>query len=267
MPVMVMGVDNVVGRRAVDLLRARGGEVRVFVEAPDPVGGPTGGEEDPATYRALGCKVAHGFLTDEAHVETALEQVHTVLLLTGRPTGDPDEHLEATATVIGAAIGAGCRRIVVLSDLAAADPAGNPWLEALAETEGMAQDAPMESVVLRSALLYGHDDPQTRALAAGVPAAAAGGRHWPVAADDVAMAAVLADAERDLDSALHVVVDLAGPEAMDLPEIAARLAEVVAPAPDVALPDHAVDLLARTIERPDGAVGVGGAALADLPAG
>ena len=33
MPVMVTGVENVVGRRAVDLLVAKGGEVRVFVQA------------------------------------------------------------------------------------------------------------------------------------------------------------------------------------------------------------------------------------------
>ena len=266
MPVMVVGVDNVIGRRAVQLLRSRGGEIRVFVEAPDPAGPDIAGAPDPEEWRAMGCKVAHGFLTDEAHVETALEQVHTVLLLLGRPTDDPDEHLERAATVTSAAIGAGCRRVVVLSDLAVAEAADNPWLAALAEVEEMAQDAPMESVVLRAALTYGHDDPLTGALAATVPSTARDGQHWPLQAHDVAMAAVLADAERQLDTSLHVVVDLAGPDQMSTTALGEALAGVVAPTPEVTLPAHAVELLARRVDRPAGAVGVGGAAVADLAA-
>ncbi|AXV08391.1 NAD-dependent epimerase/dehydratase [Euzebya pacifica] len=266
MPVMVVGVENVVGRRAVELLVPRGGEVRVFVQAAAPDGG---GEErlaDPDTFRAMGCKVAHGFLDDEAHLETALEQVHTVLLLAGRPTDDPDVHLDRVATVISAAIGAGCRRLVLLSDLAASEPGDNAWLEALAEAESLAADAPMESVVLRSALLYGHDDPLTVALAAGAAGEGAPGAHWPIAADDVAMAAVLADAERELDTSLHVVVDVAGPVRVTTAELVGALADVVPAADGEPLPPAALDLVHRVVERPDNALGVSGAMLEDFSA-
>lgn len=271
MPVMVVGVENVVGDAAVRLLASKGGEVRVFVRAPDPALDASGQDEedtrDPQTYRDLGCKVAHGFLDDEAHVETALEQVHTVLLLHGRPTDDPDAYLDEAATVIGAAIGAGCRRLVLLSDAAVADPAGNPWLEALAEAEEMAADAPLESVVLRAGLIYGHGDPLTTALAAGAAGPDPAGSHWPIAARDVAVAAVLADDNRDLDSALHVVLDLAGPEQASTADLASRLREVVAAAPGADLPAAALDLVGREIDRPDGALGATGAVLADFAAG
>ena len=79
--------------------------------------------------RGMRCKVAHGFADDEGHMETALEQVHTVLHLMGRPGDDPDAYVERTATVISAAIGAGCKRLVILSDLAAEQAPGQPLAE------------------------------------------------------------------------------------------------------------------------------------------
>lgn len=265
MPVMVVGVENVVGDAAVRLLTSRGGEVRVFVRAATP-GLEDEATRDPQPYRDLGCKVAHGFLDDEAHVETALEQVHTVLLLLGRPTDDPDAYLDQAATVIGAAIGAGCRRLVLLSDAAVVDPRDNAWLEALAEAEEMAADAPLESVVLRAGLIYGRDDPLTTALAAGAAGADPAGAHWPVSANDVAVAAVMADDERDLDSSLHVVLDLAGPERMPTAAIVDRLQGAVPAVPGAELPTAALEILTRDVERPDDALGATGAVLADFSA-
>ncbi|HUG83251.1 MAG TPA: NAD(P)H-binding protein [Euzebya sp.] len=255
---MVTGVDNAVGRHAVRLLAATAGEVRAFVQA---VPG-----EDPeglalvARLRAMGCKVAHGFLDDEAHVETALEQVHTVLHVLGRPTDDPDSYLEQTATVIGSAIGAGCRRLVLLSDVALSSPTpsdltGNAWLAALREAEEMAAAAPLESVVLRCAVVHGAGDVLTTSLASGVLGPQPDGAHWPVAAVDVATTAVLADAERELDTDLHVVVALAGPQRLCTADLAQALQRVVGAGAGEALPAHARDLLLATIERPAGALG------------
>lgn len=265
MPVMVTGVDNAVGARAVRLLAARAGEVRAFVQAGVP------GHEALAEHlRGLRCKVAHGDLDDEAHVETALEQVHTVLHLLGRPTDDPEAHLDRTATVVGAAIGAGCRRIVLLSDLAVglpttpperADLAGNAWLAALAEAEGLVADAPLEGLVLRCAVIHGPDDPLTTALAAGALGPDPAGAHWPVAAVDVAATAVLADAERDLDTSLHVVVEVAGPVRYTTAAYVDALRGLVAAGPGDSLPGHAVQLLTAVVERPEGALGTAGTAL------
>ncbi|CAN5379256.1 NAD(P)H-binding protein [soil metagenome] len=256
---MVTGSDNPVGRRAAQMLAAQGGEVRAFVQVPPGAGASgTTAEDDPTTtmLRGLRCKVARGHLDDEAHVETALEQVHTVLHLLGRPTDDPDAYLERTATVIGAAIGAGCRRLVLLSDLAVGGSAdGNAWIKALTEAEAMASDAPMESVVLRCAVVHGRDDVQSTAIAAGALGPDPAGAHWPVSAGDVATAAVLADAERDLDSSLHVVVSLVGPVRMATAEYAAALRDLIPAGEGDRLPDHALDLLTRTIEAPLDAMG------------
>lgn len=269
MPVMVTGTDNPIGYHAVRLLAGRGGEVRVFVQTGDdgiaPAADPPGGASTIQTYRGWGCKVAVGFLDDEAHVETALEQVHTVLHLLGRPTDDPAVYLERTATVIGAAIGAGCRRLVLASDLAADQPGDNPWLRALAEAEDMAADAPLESVVLRCAVVHEARDPLTTALAAGGLGPDPDGSHWPVAATDVAMTAVLADAERNIDTRLHVVVPLTGPERMSTAAYVEALAQHLPAAPGDDLPPEARELMARTIDRPPDALGLGGRRLADGP--
>ncbi len=274
MPVMVTGVDTSAGRHAVRLLAGRGGEVRVFVEVTED---PEEGEALAAGYREMGCKVAHGHLDDEAHVETALEQVHTVMHLLGRPTDDPDAYVERTATVLSGAIGAGCRRLVLLSDLAVTDPGDNVWLQALAEAEEMAEDAPLESVVLRCATMHGTHDALTTAIAAGGLGPDPAGAHWPVAAVDVATTAVLADAERDLDTGLHVVVSLTGPQRMTTADYAAALSTALAaesgdplpaesgdPLPAESgdpLPDAAVELLSRVVERPEDALGSNGRSL------
>jgi uncharacterized protein YbjT (DUF2867 family) len=260
-PVLVTGAATAVGRHAVRLLAGTGGEVRVFLQL-DAGGGGTA-EALAARYREVGCKVALGDLDDEAHVESALEQVHTLLHLLGRPTDDPAAHLDRTATVVSAAIGAGCRRLVVLSDLAAADPAGNPWLEALAQAEDLVADAPMERVVLRAAVTHGEDDPLTVALAAGALGEAPPGAHWPVAAVDVATTAVLADRERDVDGSLHVVVAVAGPRRMTTADYVRALRAHVAAGPGDPLPAAARELMGRVVERPDDAVGIRGRSLDD----
>lgn len=271
MPVMVIGTDNAIGRRAATLLATpRSGEVRAFVQAAD--GPDVAGEALAAELRGMGCKVAHGWLDDEAHVETALEQVHTVLHLLGRPTDDPDAYLERTATVVGAAIGAGCRRLVLLSDLAVArleedglsgDLAGNAWLLALAEAEELAAAAPLESVVLRCATVHAPDDPLTSAVAAGALGLDPTGSHRPVAAGDVATTAVLADDARDLDSGLHVMVALAGPARLSTADYARALAAALPAAAGDPLPPAAAQLLLATIDPPRDALGRGGTALAD----
>ena len=78
----------------------------------------------------------------------------------------------------------------------------------------MAADAPMESVILRAALILDAADELTQFLAnltddAGVLPGT--GEHSPIPAGAVAATAVTADAERDVDTTLHVIVPMAGP--------------------------------------------------------
>lgn len=258
MPVLVVGAEGAVGGRAVDLLCLRRGETRVFLDRDRD------DAADPAPFRARGCKVARGSLEDEGHVESALEQVHTVLHLSGRPSDDPDTWLDRCATVVSGSIAAGCRRFVLLSDAAVPPGAGNPWLEALAEAEDMIADAPLESVVLRSALIYGPGDPHTVALAAGAAGVAPVGSHWPVHAHDVATIAVAVDDNRDLDTSLHVVVDVAGPRRLATAEILHHLSAAIPTAEGPPLPAAALELLSRDVPRPEGALGEQGTAIEDV---
>lgn len=246
MSVLVTGAEHPVGRHAVRRLLSTGDEVRVFLdlERPDPA--------DPDELRALGCKVAQGALDDEGHLETACAQTHTVFHLAAHPLERPAHLVEQAAAIVAAALGAGCRRLVFVSDLAATDPQGNPWLDALAQVEALLADLPLETVVLRCALTWDHHDPLVGALlAAGdVP----DGRHWPAWAGDVAAAAVAADREPAHADDLHVVAALSGPQRLTVAGLRDALRSRGPAAGPRDLPAHTRQWLARDIDRPDEAI-------------
>jgi len=270
MPVLVTGVEHAAGRLAVQRLAAGGGEVRVYCDLERDTA------VDPAPLRGLGCKVAQGALDDEGHLETAMEQVHTVFHLAPNLLDDPARLLDVAATVVAAAIGAGCRRLVLLSAIGTAAPSGNAYLEAVAQAEGLAAEAPLESIVFRAALTYGPDDLLTAALAAGAAAGALrhgppgpqadrpGGRHAPLWAGD--LAAALAQADRDRAAAgaeLHLVVPIAGPDSLEVAELVRALrGSPLAGRAGPPLPSHAAEYLTRDVIPPSDAIGRGGTALA-----
>lgn len=241
MPVMVTGAESAEGRATATWLRRSGGEVRVFVARA--------AAEEAEVLRSAGCKVARGDLDDEGHLETALEQVHTVVHLAGGPMTDPDAVLDDAATVLSAAMGAGCRRMMWASHLGADAPRGNAYLEACAETEALLDDAPLETIVVRRALTYGVGDVLTEALAAGaLPPEAAESTHSPLYAGDLAMVLAEADRVRGGVGDLSLTLALAGPTEV----LAGAFADLLA-APDrdprraPGLPFHVVDLLARDL--------------------
>lgn len=249
MPILITAAETAEGRATVRRLRRSRGEVRVFV-APDA------GDAAEA-FRKVGCKVARGTLDDEGHLETAAEQVHTVVHLGGGPMTPPDDVLDDAATVLSAAIGAGCRRMIWTSHLGAEDPLGNGYLQACAETEALLAEAPLETIVIRRALTYGPTDPLTTALAAGsTPAAAAESTHSPLYVDDLAMVITEADRVRGGVRDLALSMSLSGPMEILLGGFADLLSAPdrnVAAAP--ALPDEVVDLLARDLVVNDGLIG------------
>ncbi len=61
MPVIVIGADTATGRRVVEALRGREGEVRVFVTDP----------ADAKKFKVLGTKVAIGDVSDGSHIGDA----------------------------------------------------------------------------------------------------------------------------------------------------------------------------------------------------
>ena len=89
MPVIVVGAASPFGYQLVDALIATGGQVRVFLHAPDPI------LEGKRVHRALGGPV------DVERLEAACAQVHTLIHLTApfaeRSLADEAEALEVTA--------------------------------------------------------------------------------------------------------------------------------------------------------------------------
>ena len=258
MPVLVTGAESGLGLAVATALAASGGEVRAWlvqerrltnqevgrrVDAMAAAGG-VGAVDVGEHLRRLGCKVARGGIDDEGRLELAMEQAHTVMHCWGGPLVDADDELDALAGVLSAALGAGCRRFVWASHLGAAAEADHPYLVACAEAEALLAEATLESVAVRRSLTYGPDDPFTQHLAATPPERLPASRQAPLAMADLVAAFVEADRARGDVRDLSLVVSLAGPSRLPLPDLAARLRRPVG-ADAEPLPDGALELYAR----------------------
>lgn len=259
MPVLVVGAETAAGRAAVRALARGRGEVRAFADAAAT------DEDGAAALRALGAKVAVGDLDDEAHLEAAAEQVHTVVHLAADPFGRPTEQLDALATTLSAAIGAQCRRIVWATELAAVRPDGNTYLEALAAGADLLAGAPLEVVTLRCGLRYAPEDPGTLRLAADEPGGAdMAARHAPLHVRDLAEAVAAADRQRGTRSEVHLDVELVGPEELSLGAFRSALREGLPVAPSARpLPSVVADWLSRPATGGPQALGRSGTRLAE----
>lgn len=246
MPVLVTGAEAGLGRVVIARLLRTGGEVRAYL---DP---ERSSEAVVDGYRRAGLKVARGAADDEARLELALASVHTVVHAGGGPLEEPATVLDELASVVSAALGAGCRRLVWASHLGADADEPNAYLRACAEAEALLADAPMETVVVRRALTYGPNDVLTAVLAAGVPGARLQARHAPLYLDDLAAALLAADAERGRPGPEHLVVGMAGPEAVSLERLIGGLRAVLPGVPPVTAPPHLADVLSRDL-LPDSA--------------
>ncbi len=249
MPVLVTAAQTSVGRAVVRRLRSSGSQVRAFVDYRDT--------EAAEALRAAGCVVARGTLDDEGHLETALEQVHTVVHLGGDLMTPPETVVDDAATVVSAALGAGCRRLIWPSFLGAEAPAGNAYLEACVEVEHLLAEAPLESIVIRRGLTYGPRDPLTEALATGAaPRQGAEATHSPLYVDDLAMVVVEADRVRGSGGEIAVNVTVTGPTELLLGAFADLLTAPQPPArPAPALDLVVADLLSRDLVSDGGIVG------------
>lgn len=256
MPVLVTGAETGLGRMVIARLLRTGGEVRVYV---DPGTAPEAVVEG---YRRSGLKVARGAADDEGRLEVALASVHTVVHAAGGLLDDPSEVLDDLASVVSAALGAGCRRLVWASHLGADAREPNAYLRSCGEAEDLLADAPLETVVVRRALTYGPRDLLTAMLATGVPGANLQARHAPLYLDDLAAALLAADAERGRSGPDHLVVSMAGPDIVPLERFIGGLGAILPDAPSVAGPPHLADVLSRDLVPDAAALGRTGTPLA-----
>ncbi|MDQ3931465.1 MAG: NmrA family NAD(P)-binding protein [Actinomycetota bacterium] len=204
MPVLVTGPGSTLGLEVVRVLAAAGGEVRAFCDVTDIV----------QSLRGLGVFCAVGSLLDEGHLETAMEQVHTLVHLPVGPlAADSDLVVDQAATVVAAAVGARVRRIVCLSVPAPAF-AADPLRRAAAEVELLLSEAPACTTAVRASLV---DTPELRAALARTPLGhdALDCLIAPVRPVDVAKLIGWLDDRRDLQAG-HRVVAADGPQVVSL---------------------------------------------------
>jgi NADH dehydrogenase len=202
----------VVGRALVPKLVESGGQVRVYVRREVP------------EYRALGVKVAIGDADHEGRLESALEQVHTLVHLVGGPLPGRGVttrwlNLEATEVALRAAENAAVRRILFLSPLGADPASDHEYLVAKGKAEEAIRESKLEYAIFRCAPVLAPGSSFAMFLSGGVPADARSARANPIAAQDVASALVAADTR---DAELHGTWELGGPEVMTFDQVARR---------------------------------------------
>ncbi|MGH7540807.1 MAG: SDR family oxidoreductase [Gemmatimonadota bacterium] len=209
MPVLVTGATGCVGRALIPKLVEYGGQVRVYVR------------RDVPEYRGLGVHVAIGEADHEGRLESALEQVHTLVHLTGGIDLDPGISLDwlnltSTEVAIRAAENAEVRRILFLSHVGADPSSDHPYLAAKGAAEAAVRGSRLEHAVFRCTPIWGPGSVLSRFIEKGATTQA---RMNPLAVGDVVAALVAADTR---DAELRDVWELGGPEQMSLQELAER---------------------------------------------
>ncbi len=164
MPVVVVGASGLVGRRAVEAFARISPEVRAFVRRKEA--GPG--------LRALGAKVAVGWIGDVDTLATVMAGAHTVCHLVG---GLDSSHLEddilgTLGPVLVAASRARVERVLYLSYPGASSRASNPYLRFKGLAEEAIAESGLEHAIIRATHVYG---PESRWLTAMVRSA----RRWP----------------------------------------------------------------------------------------
>jgi uncharacterized protein YbjT (DUF2867 family) len=212
MPVLVTGATGVVGRALVPRLVDAGGEVRVYVR------------RDVPEYRALGVKVAIGEADHEGRLESALEQVHTLVHLVGGPAPERGTtvewlNLETTQVALRAADNAEVRRVLFLSPIGAVPGVGDPYLAAKGLAERAVRDARMEHAIFRCAPILAPGSVFAAFLERGIPSGARNVRLNPIDVADVAAALLAADTR---DAEIRREWDLGGPDVVTLGELVHR---------------------------------------------
>jgi uncharacterized protein YbjT (DUF2867 family) len=212
MPVLVTGATGAVGRALIPKLLEAGGQVRVYVR------------RDVPELRAMGVKVALGDADHEGKIESALEQVHTLVHLVGGPILDKGVtvewlNLDTTQVAVRAAENAEVRRMLFLSPFGADPSSDDPYLAAKGAAERAIVEAKMEHAIFRCAPILGEGTALAGYLERGVPSGVRAVKLNPLAIDDVAQALVAADT-RDAD--IHGVWELGGPQVVTMGELADR---------------------------------------------
>lgn len=213
MPVLVTGATGVVGRTLIPKLVDSGGQVRVYVRREVP------------EYRSLGVHVAIGEADHEGRLESALEQVHTLVHLIGGPIPERGVTVEwlnydTTLVALRAAENAEVRRVIFLSPLGADTGSTDRYLTAKGAAVEALRALPMQFAIFHCAPVLAQGSLLANFLGRGVvPSSARDVRLNPISVGDVVQAIVAADTR---DGEVRGEWDLGGPEVVTLGELAQR---------------------------------------------
>ena len=212
MPVLVTGATGCVGRALVPRLLEAGGQVRVYVR------------RDVPEYRSLGVKVAIGDADHEGRLESALEQVHTLVHLVGGPLPErgvtPEWlNLETTEVALRAAENAEVRRVLFLSPMGADPASDNAYLAAKGRAEQAIEASRLEYAIFRTAPILSEGSALSTLLARGAPSRIRSAKLNAIRLSNVADALLAADTR---DAELRGTWELGGPEVFTLEQLAER---------------------------------------------
>lgn len=198
MPVLVAPADTPLGVAVVRGLLADGAEVRAYATGAGDVG----------ALRAAGAFVAVGTLDDEARLDAAMTDAHTVVSLHADPLAPAASVLDAhLRTFLTAASEAAVSRVVVRSVPGAA-AAADPLRRVCAGIEAALVELPLPTMVVRTSLV---DTPALRdAVVSAAPDDAGEVAVAPLNVEDVAVALVALDAARSTRTEGHVTFRLQG---------------------------------------------------------
>ena len=203
--IAVTGATGRLGGRVAQRLAARGLTQRLVVRDPD------------RAPRLAGAEVVTASYDDGPAARAALDQVDTLLMVSGAET--PDRVAQHCA-FIDAAVSAGVHRIVYTSFYGASPTATFTLARDHWATEEYLRDQDLAHVILRDNL-YLDVLPMLAGDDGAIRGPAGSGRAAAVAQDDIADAAVVALTSAGAHDGQ--TYDLTGPEALTLAEVAAIL--------------------------------------------
>jgi uncharacterized protein YbjT (DUF2867 family) len=208
--IAVTGATGGVGSRVAARLAARGARQRLIVR--DPTRAPN--------YQGAEIRANRGGYADGDGMARALEGVDALFLV---PAGEDEHRVDQHRTAVDAAVRAGVGRIVYLSFINARPDATFTFVRDHWTTEEAVKESGLPHSFLRMSL-YLDFFPLLRGEDGVVRGPAGDGRVAPVTRDDIAdvAAAVLTDAGGYDGETL----DLTGPEAVTLQEVARELERV-----------------------------------------
>ncbi len=206
---LITGASGVVGHRVAHLLAARGTRVRLMARDPGKVQAPPG------------CEVVAGDYADPGSLAAPFRGIDTALIVSGYAREGDRARLHGHA--ISAAAHAGVRHLVYLSFQGASPSSRFPMARDHALTEGLLAASGVPYTALRDSL-YLDVIPHLFDRDGVVRGPAGAGRAAFVSREDVAQTVVAVLLQ---PPAVSGALDVTGPEALSLYDVAARVSGLV----------------------------------------